>query len=226
MSLSVSDIIRGMRGKSASGNLHGVSASTIVDGRLCSFNCINANVRTDIFSDAARTALAAVSFFVFIPTDPSYITGYSVSDSILLSSGTPLDNIGIVQEGSTVLYGGSYARSFSGLNALPGNVTREDFKNVLNNVLAYSGYRFGTSNLMRLWADIDGAGRLVLSIRHIDLVSTPEVQTKLIGLFFGDAPNGSTQLGVTPPPNTGVAAAALIIPIGQLSVTAPYAIPL
>lgn len=176
------------------------------------------------------------SFFVVLVTNNAwFIENYILKRTIGTGESAVVESINNAT-------GGTASKGNISLNSLTLPASRAGIVSVLNTQLAGSQFYV---NSMRLCASLDIDGRLVLQLAHIDGVSPAVPLANPFGLFLSDVRydgwntalqmyvsdrdvvgSASTTLGITSSPPEGVGGACLIIPAGQLSVTAPFAIPL
>lgn len=174
------------------------------------------NINTQTLSGNTISALSNVTFFVMYSTSNSlYYANYKLyTDSGLT---TELTNSTLNTSYSAQRVSPQTANNIGTITV----ATREGVVSQLNTVLSPLTWNSGSSYLK---ASVNSSGRLVLEIVGTQITGT-NTPPHFAGLFFGNASNGSTSLGVTNKNGvSGVAAAALVITQGQTSVTAPFII--
>lgn len=226
--MDISDVIRLQRRQAAAQARHtpysGVGeVQDMVLGRCCSV--------AGALSATTVDRLATVSFYITILD--SY---FSFSNFRLIESTT-----GDVYA-SNVFYSGELVRNeltgstsgTDGLGSIPRTATtRTTVKTLLNSVLYnYPFIAFTPENVpykIRIQTDLDADGHLVFYLTCDDATRarpyTNYLDTRLFGLAFGVEPNGSTVLGITNNPTTGVSGAAVMfVAGGPDSIRAPFSI--
>lgn len=183
--------------------------------------CPTVAKRPDVLNDALPSAtitnLTGITFYVLYYNNTtyslSYLNNFLYSAYTNSTTNTLLTNANVTGSANWA----SYKVSLDSVGALPTNASRQDVVNALNVVLNGRTWNTAASKLV---ASITATGNLILSVSGTQLTSG-----QLAGLFFGDAPNGSTSLGVTNLNGIlGVGGSALMLASGEASVSAPFRI--
>jgi hypothetical protein len=173
------------------------------------------NVNTEILSDSLIGDLTGITFYVWYTFGDS---NYNSDNNILKYNTTVADNEDAILD-STVKGPADSISDFS-------SKTREAVVAKLDEKLNQENHKLTPTS--RLKASLTFDGKLRLTIEGTQLPTTGYYSA---GLFFGDASNGSTTLGITREEDEeenkdGIAGASLLIfgNTGATSVTAPYKI--
>lgn len=247
---SVSDLLRGTRIRAAgrSVNTPYSSASDIQDivlGQSCVYACPEfTSIITVPFDTNKRDELAAITFFlVNLYTDDTNNDYFSLIDSSPPVSTTLRRGVGALTRDATNadINGSPFVpRRMVGVNSLSNltnytQVNRAIITDELNSVLSmYSLNYINPSSILQtlsIRASLDSTGHIVFSLQTSDSLATGSPTqwlgtNQMFGIFFGDADNGSTSLGLTGAPPKGVAAiAVLFVKDGPAVIRAYYPIP-
>lgn len=109
----------------------------------------------------------------------------------------------------------------------PPNPTRQDIVDALNSAVSTPMYLISGVGQLRFSLDSNGH----LEMRYFDYSAggsgdySENPNPYIVGIFFGDAPNVSTALGITDGPIEGVSSTGIFLEPGQEVVTAPYLMP-
>ena len=182
--------------------------------RAVCYTCPTFSFSQAFLSDTIAANVSAISFYVFVVNDVNTLTWTYTSNTLQLSGATATTaNI----DGS----GGAYRIGFIGTLGSPTTgLTRQIVVDRLDAVISTSTWNAGAS---RLRASLNTNGTLRLTIEGTQLGSSGASRDFFAGLAFGDAPNGSTSLGVTNLNGAaGVAGAMLAVVEGQTFVDSPY----
>jgi len=169
----------------------------------------------------SASALTGIKFFVVFTNSAGIYTTPTVmyrSHSMI----TLLTNLDVGPSGNFV----SIVSGVRGIGTVAAGSTRQSVVDTLNGILSLFDFTVSGVANSKLVASVDSTGHLVLTLvgGTLSTVGAPS-SPPFIGLFFGDAPNGSTSLGATNQNDiAGVGGSALLIRGGSSSVTAPYII--
>lgn len=170
---------------------------------------------------AGASALTGITFYVVrYNSGATYFTTPTAMYSN--STGTLLTNYDIGPLGgmSNIVLG------LRSIGTVAAGSTRQSVVDMLNGILSTFSFTAGSVPNSSIVASVDSTGHLVLTLNGGPLsTGGPPTSRSFVGLFFGDAPNGSTSLGATNQNGIGgVGGSALLIRGGSSSVTSPYII--
>jgi len=190
---------------------------------------VNPISNSDPLPSAIRSRLSLITFFVWRSTGSSF----TYTGGILKDGDNVVTNANV---GTDIRGGGATSISdFSSVVTTTRNSVIADLNQTLGSIsgpkrdLRFSLASPAPAGSYRLVASLTDDGKLILSIASSGdggaagaPYTTGLAANERVGIFFGNANNGSTALGATSTPPTGVSGSALIIGPGQTSITAPF----